>query len=341
MAIPVLWPAMRWPDDRQIEIDALGPHFTAEFAAGMDQVDERQWRTCQAVVSQLDVPARYQSMLDACRIFVTPKVGFDNIDLERWAALGIPVCNVPDYGTMEVADHAIALMLDLLKGVTFHTTELRRDPRGNWRPALNPFGRRLSACTLGIVGLGRIGIATALRARAFGMRVLFFDPYVPNGVDLAIGVHRVRSLRDVFAASDVVSLHAPLTGETRHMVDAATLAAAKPGLVLVNTARGELIDLDALGDAMRDDRIRAAGLDVLPEEPANPAHPLIAAWAAGEEWIRHRLLLTPHSAFFTPESMRDMRAKGAEVAVRYLRDGVLENCVNRHLLASGRCRPLN
>jgi lactate dehydrogenase-like 2-hydroxyacid dehydrogenase len=336
MGVPVLWPAMRWPDDRQIEIDALGPGFTAQFCSGMDHVEELQWRTCHAVVSQLDVPTRHQAMLDACRIFVTPKVGFDNIDLQRWADLGIPVCNVPDYGTMEVADHAIALMLDLLKGITFHTTELRHDPRGHWRPALNPFGRRLSACTLGIVGLGRIGIATALRAKAFGMRVIFFDPYVANGIDLAIGVHRVHSLGDVFAGSDVVSLHAPLTEETRRLVDASVLAAAKPGLLLVNTARGELIDLDALHDALREERVRAAGLDVLPEEPANPAHPLIAAWAAGEEWIRHRLLLTPHSAFYTPESMRDMRAKGAEVAVRYLRDGVLENCVNAHLLQSRR-----
>lgn len=332
MTIPVLWPTMRWPEAWHIEVEALGAGFSAEFCKAVPDVHERQWRACRAVVSQTDIPLCYLDMLDACRIFVTPKVGFDNINLKLWADRGIPVCNVPDYGTMEVADHAIAMMLDLLKGITFHTTELRENPRGHWRPALNPFGKRLSSATLGIVGLGRIGTATALRARAFGMRVVFYDPYVANGVDLALGVTRARTLAEIFSLSDVVSLHTPLTAQTRHLIDAKVLGAAKPGLLLINTARGEIIDLDALFEAMHDGLVGAVGLDVLPEEPANPQHPLIAAWSAGEDWIRHRLLLTPHSAFFTPESMRDMRAKGAEVAARYLRDGVLENCVNDHLI---------
>ena len=96
------------------------------------------------------------------------------------------------------------------------------------------------------------------------------------------------------------------------------LAASKPGLVLINTARGPIIDLDALYEAMKADQVQAVGLDVLPEEPANPEHPLIKAWAANEEWIDHRLLITPHSAFFTPESVYDMRFKGGEVALTYL-----------------------
>jgi lactate dehydrogenase-like 2-hydroxyacid dehydrogenase len=133
-----------------------------------------------------------------------------------------------------------------------------------------------------------------------------------------------------------VSVHAPLTAETTKLVGRDAFAAAKPGLVLVNTARGPIVDLDALTDALRDGRIAAAGLDVLPEEPANPEHPLIRAWAAGEAWIDHRLLITPHSAFYTPESVYDMRYKGGEVALTYLTTGRLQNCVNLEFLEARR-----
>jgi len=141
-------------------------------------------------------------------------------------------------------------------------------------------------------------------------------------------VRRVHSLTELFSQCDIVSLHAPLSQETEKLINAEVLAASKPGLVLINTARGPIIDLDALYDALRADQVQAVGLDVLPVEPADPDHPLIKAWAAGEEWIDHRLLITPHSAFFTPESVYDMRFKGGEVALTYLQDGRLQNCVN-------------
>ncbi len=332
----ILWPQVRWPDDHAIERASVEPNGAAEFVDRMTNVTDAQWRGCDAIVTVLDVPEEYRSRLDNCRVLVTPKVGFDNIDLAGWGALGIPVCNVPDYGTMEVADHAMALMLSLMKGITFHTRELKQDPKGRWRPALNPYGRRLSACTFGVVGIGRIGTAAALRAKAFGMDVAFFDPYVSNGTDLALGVRRVHSLEELFATSDVVSLHLPLTPDTEKLIGAELLQHAKPGLILINTARGPLIDLDALHEAMRSDRVQAAGLDVLPEEPANPEHPLIAAWAAGEEWIDHRLVITPHSAFFTPESVYDMRFKGGEIAMTYLTEGRLQNCVNEPWLTQRR-----
>lgn len=336
MTYRVLWPAMRWPDNREIEIASVGEHGQAEFCEGFETVSDEQWAGCDALVTVADVPERYRGRLQRCRILVTPKVGFDNIDLSGWGALGVPVCNVPDYGTQEVADHALALMLSLMKSITFHTRELKRDLRGNWRPALNPFGRRLSVCTFGIVGLGRIGTAAALRAKAFGMDVLFYDPYRENGADLALGIRRVDSLAALFESSDVVSLHLPLSEQTENLIDAALLAHARPGLILINTARGSLVDLDALHDALRNGRVQAAGLDVLPVEPADPGHPLLAAWAAGESWIDQRLLITPHSAFFTPESVYDMRYKGGEVAMAYLTRGHLQNCVNERYLTQRR-----
>ena len=336
MPYRVLYPAMRWPDNREIEIASMGDLGRAEFCDRLDQVTEEQWQSCDAIVSVLDIPNEYRDQMRNCKIFVTPKVGFDNIDIACWGEMGVPVCNVPDYGTQEVADHALALMLDLMKGITFHTRELKKDPRGLWRPALNPFGRRLSACVFGVVGLGRIGTAVALRAKAFGMDVVFYDPYVTNGSDLAIGVRRVHSLAEIFADSDVLSLHVPLSDETERLIDAEVLAASKPGLILINTARGPIIDLDALHDALKAEQIQAVGLDVLPEEPADPEHPLIKAWAADEDWIADRLLMTPHSAFFTPESVYDMRFKGGDLALTYLSGGRLQNCVNGDLLATRR-----
>lgn len=336
MSLRILWPANRWSDGNETEIRSVGNRARAEFCDRMDEVTDEQWRSCDALVTIQDVPSDLHERLEKCRILVTPKVGFDNLDLAAWGRLGIPVCNVPDYGTQEVADHAIALMMDLMKGITFHTRELKLDPKGNWRPALNPFGRRLSSCTFGILGLGRIGAAAALRAKAFGMRVIFYDPYAENGRDLSLGVERVHSLAELFSMSDVVSLHAPLAEETRQLINAEVLSHARPGLILINTARGPIIDLDALHDALREGQLAAAGLDVLPEEPANPQHPLIRAWAEGEDWIDHRLLITPHSAFCTPESMYDMRYKGGEIAVEYLTGGRLQNCVNQEFLRGGR-----
>jgi len=332
----VLWPAMRWPNDRHIERDSVGAEGEAIFCERFQDVTDQQWAEADAVVTVQDVPVEYRPRLARCRILVTPKVGFDNIDLAAWGALGIPVCNVPDYGTQEVADHALALMLSLMKGITFHTRELKRDPRGLWRPALNPFGKRLSVCTFGVVGLGRIGTAATLRAKAFGMEVVVYDPYISNGSELALGVRRVHSLTELFSLADVVSLHLPLSAETEKLIDAEVLAASRPGLILINTARGPIVDLDALYEALKSDTLQAVGLDVLPEEPPNPEHPLIRAWAAGEEWIDHRLLITPHSAFFTPESVYDMRFKGGEVAITYLTEGRLQNCVNGAVLADRR-----
>ena len=332
MTFRVLWPAMRWPGGREIETASVGRSGSAEFCERLEEVAQEQWENCDALVTVIDIPAEYREKLKKCRILVTPKVGFDNLDLAGWGALGIPVCNVPDYGTQEVADHALALLLSLMKGITFHTRELKDDPRGRWRPALNPFGKRLSACVCGIVGLGRIGTATALRAKAFGMDVVVYDPYIGNGSELALGVRRVHALTELFAQSDVVSLHLPLSAQTEKLINSEVLAASKPGLILINTARGPIIDLDALYEALRSQQIQAAGLDVLPEEPADPGHPLIKAWADNEEWIDHRLLLTPHSAFFTPESVYDMRFKGGEVAMTYLEEGRLQNCVNEQYL---------
>ncbi|MCY3883844.1 MAG: C-terminal binding protein [Gammaproteobacteria bacterium] len=327
MSIQVLWPHHRADRDNSVELEAIGDGVTAVFGGGMRNVTDEQWAACDGIVGT-QPPKDCIDKLKKCRIFVKTAVGYDDVDIDDWSSRGIPVCNVPDYGTREVADHAIALMMTLTKSIAFHDESLRADPIRNWRPALNPYGRRMSDCTFGVIGLGRIGTATARRAKAFDMDVTFFDPYQPNGVELALGIRRSDSLEDLVSESDVISVHTPLNEETKNLLDARLFDLAKKGCIVINTARGPIIDIDALYEAMKNGTVLAAGLDVLPEEPAKLDRPLIRAWLGDDDGLKHRLVLTPHSAFFTPESIRDIRAFAARTAARFLRDGRLENCVN-------------
>ncbi len=336
MTFNVLWPAVRWPDNLHIETEALGAGVTPHFHHGVQEVPDAVWALADGIVGGPDLSDDIIAKMPRCRVHVRPAVGFDTIDVARWGRHGIPVCNTPDYGTMEVADHAIAMMLTLMKGIAFHDERLRQDPIGNWIPPLSPFGRRLSLCTFGIVGLGRIGTAAALRAKAFGMDVVFYDPHKPNGYELALGIRRADTLAELLGQCDVLSLHLPANEQTRGLLSRDALATAKRGMIVVNTARGPIIDLDALHDAMREGIVLAAGLDVLPQEPPDLQVALLRAWHTGQDWLRHRLVLTPHSAFFTPESARDMRSIAARTAARYLRDGRLENCVNEAFLTHRR-----
>ncbi len=337
MSETLLWPSMRWPDDYQAERDTAGEGVNCIFVDRPSNVTDAQWAEADALISTPDpLTAQDIHKIKKCRILVTPKVGFDNIDLAMWGEAGIPVCHVPDYGTQDVADHAMGLLLGLMKGINRYDNRLRAEPRANWKPMDHPLALRLSEAKLGVVGLGRIGTAMTLRCKAFGMDVTFYDPYKSNGSDLALGIKRAESLEALFANSDIISLHVPLTGETRDLINRDLLSHAKQGLVLINAARGEIVDIDALHDAMKSGQIGGAGLDVLPEEPANMERALIRAWHQEEEWMRDRLLITPHSAFYTPQSLYDMRTKGITVALKYLRTGRLENCVYDEYLQGAR-----
>jgi C-terminal binding protein len=262
------------------------------------------------------------------RAVVRMGVGYDRIDRAACAARGIMVCNVPDYGTMEVADHAIALTLALRRGIVLYHETQRHDPPAGWTTIATPLIRRLSGQTLGIVGLGRIGTAVALRAKALGFAVVFHDPHLPNGTELGIGVGRERTLEGLLRRADVLSLHAPLTPATRGLIGARELALLPEGAVLVNTARGPLVDLDALTAALRSGRLAGAALDVLPTEPpTEPVPALLAAYRAREAWLEGRLIITPHAAYHSPEAWADIRRKSAETMAAALLGPVAQNVI--------------
>jgi C-terminal binding protein len=256
-------------------------------------------------------------------------VGYDRLDRIALAARGVTVCNVPDYGTAEIADHALALALSMRRGILLHHERQRATPPALWAPIDTPLVARLQQKTFGILGLGRIGTAAALRAKAFGFNVLFYDPYLPNGVDKSLALERTKDIRELFRRSNVLSLHAPCTRETRGLVGYDLLSLLPPGAVLVNTARGEITDLDGIERCLHENILSGAALDVLPEEPIpeDRVHPLIEAYRNKEEWLEGRMVLTCHTAFFSPESFVDIRIKSAETMRDVLLLGLGSNVI--------------
>ena len=341
----VLMPDALFEDDAEIEREVLGDlaDVVLHHELVADHIPGEHWRVADALIVYYGVPVDRQLIerLDSCRVLVRAGVGYDHIDIAACGARGIPVCNVPDYGTTEVADHAIALMLGLARGLVSYHARLLADPHAGWHWSGAPLVRRLRGGTFGIVGLGRIGTAASRRARALDMEVCFYDPFLPDGTELAHGYRRVDSLEALLTASDVVSLHCPLTPDNRNMIDAAALSAIKPGAFLINTARGGLVDLGALEAALRDGQLGGAGLDVLPEEPPDPEHPLIEAFRRREPGLDGRLLLTPHVAWFSAAGRADLRRKSAETVRDFLLTGRLRNCVNQTLLEGAERRTSN
>jgi phosphoglycerate dehydrogenase-like enzyme len=247
------------------------------------------------------VDAAVISRLRQCRAIIRNGVGFDTVDLKAAAARNIPVCNVPDYGTEEVADHALALTLALCRQLFPLDAEAKRL---GWEIKVSARMHRLRTLQFGVLGLGRIGTAAALRAKAFGFRTTFFDPYVAPGTHKAVGLERTDSLDELLRTSDVLSIHCPLTEETRGLIGERELALMKPGAFLVNTARGDIVQKAPLFAALRAGRLAGAGLDVVENEPLRTA----------EEAATPNLIVTCHAAFCSPEGMIEMRTTSSKIA---------------------------
>jgi D-3-phosphoglycerate dehydrogenase/C-terminal binding protein len=254
-------------------------------------------------------------------------VGIDNVDYTAARKRGIPVANVPDYGTEDVADSAIGLMLGLARGTHFLNSRLRA-ARGPWSYTQAMPLYRVRGRTFGIVGLGRIGTATAHRAKALGMNVVFYDPYVADGWDRAQGVRRAESLTDLLAQAQVLSLHCPATPETVGMIRAEQIARLPRGAFLINTARGALVDSSAIPPAIRSGQLAGAGIDVLATEPPAADDPLIVAWRDTADPCHDRVIIAPHAAFYCEEGMMDIRVKAAEACRKALLGEHLRNVVN-------------
>jgi D-3-phosphoglycerate dehydrogenase len=220
--------------------------------------------TAIIVDSNTQVTADVIDEMRNCKIIVTASVGFDHIDLNAAGRKSIFVSNSPGYCTEEVADQTIGLLLAVARKIFVFNSITRSGKWDDWKPAEPVY--RLRGRTLGIIGLGRIGTAVALRAKVFGLDVIAFDPYIPIGLDRALGVRSVNFdllLRD----SDVISIHVPLTDETRHMIGSKEFERMKNSVFIINTSRGAVMDHDALVNVLRSGKVAGAGIDVFEKEP--------------------------------------------------------------------------
>ena len=303
------------------EVTALGAEREPQLTGRIEEAD------VIVMYHLLSIGRETIQRLKHCRFIVRGGVGFDNVDRLAAREQGIDVANVPDYGTEDVADTAIAMMTTLTRGVHLLNSRLRRGD-GPWHYSQVAPVWRLRGRVLGVIGIGRIGTAAALRAKALGMDVVFYDPYAPQGMDKALGLRRAETLEALLRQSQVVSVHCPLNEETRMMINAATLALMQPGGFLVNTARGAIVDPQAVVDAITCGHLAGAGLDVLPLEPPDPTDPVIQAWRDPAHPAYDRLILNPHAAFYTEEGLADMRIKSSHNVRRVLLGEKPWNVVN-------------
>ena len=331
MTLTVLEPEGLYPDT-DLEQRVMGPSVRVLQGSCKSSLAELPDAICQQaeglMTLRMAVPADQIARFPKLKVIVRMGVGYDRVDRVAAAARGIKVCNVPDYGTQEVAEFAVLMALALRRGLTmYHDTQRGPNP-APWAVMRSPAVRRQDVQTFGILGLGRIGTAAALRAKALGYRVVFYDPALPNGADRAIGVTRCRTMDEMLAQADVLSIHCPLTRRTRGLVGERELRLLPKNAVVINTARGPILGIDALERVLRDGHVAAAGLDVIPQEPpGNDVPALLRAYRDREDWLTGRLIICPHIAFHTPEAWDDIRLKGAETMRDVLVEGLNTNVI--------------
>jgi D-3-phosphoglycerate dehydrogenase / 2-oxoglutarate reductase len=231
-----------------------------------------------------------------CRVIARYGIGVDNVDVEAATRAGIQVTNVPDYCLDEVADHAMALLLASARGIVPAALGVRE---GGWTVPQEGI-HRIEGRRLALIGVGRIGRRVADRARAFGYEIVAYDPYVEGGA---------ASVEEAVSGADAVSLHAPLTDETRNVIGDAALDAMERAPVLINTSRGGLVDLEAVTRALEDGRLSGVALDVTEPEPLPADHPLRT---------HPRAIVTPHMSFYSAEAQAELQRRAVEEVVRAL-----------------------
>lgn len=306
---------------------------------GAELIDAREYdaehmqaalRTADAVLFRKGRVTRDMiDQMEQCRILCTYAAGYDHIDVAAASAKGIMVANTPGYGNEEVSDHALTLLYALVRRLVPQVKAMEAAiAAGDVASAWNHFPyipiRRIRGATIGIIGIGRIGKTTARKARALGMQVVAYDPYVTDEDAEAAGA-RLVELDDLLQTADFVVIHALLTPETRKLIGARELALMKPTAYLINVARGGIVDHAALVEALEQERIAGAGLDVVEQEP-----PPVAML---QQLIRFpNVLVTPHNAWYSEEAIEDRERIAAENVREALQGSVPEAVVNRDAL---------
>ena len=299
--------------DRRYRVWIDGPAPDIEMPPDVDLVDSPAGAEAAIVGATEPWGDAACRRLPDLKVVVRRGIGFDNVDVAACAAHGVAVCNAPDAPTISTAEHALALLLAVSKRLKPAERRLRHGDGLVGTPA-SVGALELDGRTLGLVGCGRIGRRLGAYAEALGMRVLAHDPHL----DVA-PVGRLVELEEIWSAADVVSLHAPATPATRHLVNATSLAAMRPGVLIINCARGTLVDHDALLAALESGHVAGAGLDVTDPEPLPTDHPLLH---------RDDVLVTPHVASATTAGVDRLVTQALEQALVWLRGGSPEHLLD-------------
>jgi D-3-phosphoglycerate dehydrogenase len=274
------------------------------------------------LVTYAKITADMIRQMPQCRIIARFGIGVDNVDIAAATDTGIVVTRVPDYCIDEVSDHTLALLLALVRKIPFANS---RAHAGRWEMSAVVPIHRLRGRVLGLVGFGRIPQLVAPKAKAFGLKVVTYDPYVPQEITRAAGVERI-DFAELVKVSDYVSIHTPLMTETEGLFNSDVFRKMKPTAYLINTARGPIVDEAALARALDAGQFAGAALDVLSQEPPT-ASPLLG---------RDNVILTPHMSFYSVESLVELQTKAAEEVVRVLTGQMPRNPVNPEALKSRR-----
>ena len=264
--------------------------------------------------------------LKKCKIITRVGVGFNNVDLNYSRVKNILVCNVPDYGINDVADHAMTFLLMLSKRINYYSENIKNKLQWEWGDHKKL--KRIQELTLGILGCGRIGSAVALRAKAFGMKVIFYDPYVSSGYEKTLSISREENLNNFLNKIDALSIHTPLTKETKNIVDGNFLKKLKKGAIIINTARGPIINSKAIYQYLKNGHLGGIGFDVYDQEPPKKNDKLYIAWKKGVKNFKYNVIFTPHNAFFNKESYIELREKAALNIKNYFEKNRINNRVN-------------
>lgn len=311
-----------WPNletEQQI-LAAIGVELVVASTGDEEELTELAADVDAILTNWKPVTGRTLRNASRCVTVARYGVGVDNIDVAAASELGIVVSNVPDYCIDEVSDHALALVLALNRRIVEFAGQTRS---GDWdNQGFGPL-RRLRGQTLGLVGFGRIARRVAAKAQPFGLSVLAYSPRRDAGT--IEGVRMAESLHEVLTSSDIVSLHAPLVDATHHMIGRDELASMRPGAFLVNTARGALVDHDALREALVRGKLGGAGLDVMDDEPPPSDHPLRTTRGG---------VMTPHTAFYSVESIHELLVKAVDNVASVLSGRVPAALVNPDVLSS-------
>ena len=290
-----------------IEFDVLGNYLSNKISKEIEYI----------IVWHQKVDKNFIDNLPNLKGIVRYGVGYDQIDIDYCRKKNIVVCNTPDYGTDEVSDTALAMIMNITRGISRYDY-FSRSYFDTWQENTIKSIKRNNKIKLGVIGAGRIGGSLILKANALRFQTFFYDPYVARGHEKMLNSTRLESLKELLNECDIISINCPLNSETKAMVDDEFISFMKDGASLVNTARGGIIsNVDVFYKALKEDKLSNVSLDVLPEEPPKKSI-LIDAWRGKAPWLDGRFIINPHTAYYSDKSFLEMRYKAASNILRMI-----------------------